>query len=104
VVGSFSTGTGRTRQRVVFVEFPAKGNYMVGFVTKDIPPGVMHPEGSIAVFIPTSPNPTSGALLFLPDASVVHTDMTTEEAFKIILSGGVIVPDRLRNTAPTLGP
>lgn len=100
VVGSFSTGRGRTRQRVVLVEFPAKGHYMVGFVTKDISPGVMHPEGSIAVFIPTSPNPTSGALLFLPDAAVQHTDMTTEEAFKIILSGGVIIPEGLKSVSP----
>ncbi len=103
VVATFSEGRKRIRQRVVLVEFPAKGNYMVGFVTKEIAPGAVHPEGSIAVFVPTSPNPTSGALLFLPESAVLHTDMTTEEAFKIVLSGGVIVPETLKR-APVMEP
>lgn len=96
VVDSFGVGRGKSKQRVVLVEFPAKGHFMVGFVTKEIPPGVVHPEGSLSVFVPTSPNPTSGALLFLPESAVQHTDMTTEEAFKIVLSGGVIIPDGMR--------
>ena len=56
----------------------------------------IHQEGTIAVFIPTAPNPTSGALLFLPESAVLHTDMTTEEAFKVVLSGGVIAPENLK--------
>jgi uncharacterized membrane protein len=96
VVEAFSAGKKEKRQRVVLVEFPAKGHYMVGFVTQELPPGAVHPEGTVAVFVPTSPNPTSGALLFLPESSVIHTVMTTEEAFKIVLSGGVIAPEGLR--------
>lgn len=98
VIDTFSTGRSRQRQRVVLVEFPAKGHYMIGFVTRDIPAGPLHPEPTLAVFVPTVPNPTSGALLFLPQSSVVPTMMTTEEAFKVVLSGGVIVPETL--TAP----
>jgi len=98
VIDTLSAGRSRPRQRVVLVEFPAKGNYMIGFVTRDIPAGPMHAEGSIAVFVPTAPNPTSGALLFLPESAVLPTSMSTEEAFKVVLSGGVIVPETL--TAP----
>jgi uncharacterized membrane protein len=93
VIKTLSSGTERSKQRVVLVEFPAKGHYMVGFVTRDVPAGVIHPEGTIAVFVPTVPNPTSGALLVLPESSVIATSMTAEEAFKIVLSGGVIVPE-----------
>jgi uncharacterized membrane protein len=68
---------------------------MIGFVTRDLPAGPMHDETTIAVFVPTAPNPTSGALLFLPESSVLPTAMSTEEAFKIVLSGGVILPETL---------
>jgi uncharacterized membrane protein len=100
VIDTFSSGSSRPRQRVVLVEFPAKGHYMVGFVTRDIPAGPLHPENTIAVFVPTVPNPTSGALLFLPESAVLPTPMTTEEAFKVVLSGGVIVPESLRPSLP----
>jgi uncharacterized membrane protein len=102
VIDTLSAGRSGPRQRVVLVEFPAKGNYMIGFVTRDLPAGPMHAEGTIAVFVPTAPNPTSGALLFLPESSVLPTSMTTEEAFKVVLSGGVIVPETL-TVAPRSG-
>ena len=101
VIDTFSASrSGGQRQRVVLVEFPAKGNYMIGFVTRDLPAGPMHAEGTIAVFVPTAPNPTSGALLFLPESSVLPTALTTEEGFKIVLSGGVIVPEALSVMRP----
>ena len=97
VVETFGSRRAREgRQRVVLVEFPAKGHYMVGFVTRDLPRGPLHSEGTIAVFVPTAPNPTSGALLFLPESAVIPTGMTTEEAFKIVLSGGSITPESLK--------
>src|SRR5262249_62214129 len=74
---------------------------MIGFVTRDLPPGPMHAEGTIAVFVPTAPNPTSGALLFLPESSVLPTSLTAEEAFKVVLSGGVIVPENLSAGPPS---
>lgn len=95
VVETFSAREGRDKQRVVLVEFPAKGHFMVGFVTKELEGSAIHPEGTIAVFVPTSPNPTSGALLFLAESAVIPTGMTTEDGFKIVLSGGVIVPEGL---------
>ena len=104
VVDTLSATTRRGRQRVVLVEFPARGHYMVGFVTRDVAAGLVHPEGTLAVFIPTSPNPTSGALLFLPESSVLATSMTTEEAFKIVLSGGVVAPEGLGRVQPESPP
>ncbi len=96
VVETLSAGNKRHQQRVVLVEFPAKGHFMVGFVTRDIPAGAVHQEGTLAVFVPTAPNPTSGALLFLPESAVLPTGMSTEEAFKVVLSGGVIAPEGLK--------
>ena len=104
VVDTLSATKGRQRQRVVLVEFPAPGHYMVGFVTRDIPAGTVHPEGTLAVFVPTSPNPTSGALLFLPASAVLSTSLTTEEAFKIVISGGVIAPEGLGRPFPLTSP
>ena len=104
VVDTLSATTRRGRQRVVLVEFPARGHYMVGFVTRDLAAGLVHPEGTLVVFVPTSPNPTSGALLFLPESSVLSTSMTTEEAFKIVLSGGVIAPEGLGRERPESPP
>lgn len=100
VMETFSAREGRERQRVVLVEFPAKGHYMLGFVTKEIPGPSLHPAGTIAVFVPTSPNPTSGALLFLPGTTVIATSLSAEDAFKVVLSGGVIVPEALGITPP----
>jgi uncharacterized membrane protein len=100
VVATFAATKGTQRQRVVLVEFPAKGHYMVGFVTHEMPGRELHPEGSIAVFVPTSPNPTSGALLFLPGTAVIPTSMSTEEAFRVVLSGGVIVPPGFGRGSP----
>ena len=100
VIDTFSQGRGKQTQPVVLVEFPAKGHFMVGFVTHDIPAGQIHPDGTVAVFVPTSPNPTSGALLFLAQDRVIHTSMTTEEAFKVVISGGVILPNGLGLTKP----
>ena len=103
VVETFSTHEGRERQRVVLVEFPAKGHYMIGFVTRELPGAGIHPAGTVGVFVPTSPNPTSGALLFLPESAVIPTMMSTEDAFRVVLSGGVIVPERL-GLRPTESP
>lgn len=102
VVDTFSAGQRERKQRVVLVEFPAKGHYMIGFVTHEMGPGELHPAGTLAVFVPTAPNPTSGALLFLPETAVLPTAMTTEEAFRAVLSGGVITPVGLRTISSNM--
>jgi uncharacterized membrane protein len=81
--------------KVVLVEFPRKGSYAVAFVTSKTKGEVQTKTGKdlINIFLPTTPNPTSGFYLAIPSADVISLDMTVEEAFKVIMSGGVITPD-----------
>jgi uncharacterized membrane protein len=83
-------------QKVVAVEYPRPGIYTIGFVTHEqvglqtASRGTM--SGSSFVFLPTSPNPTSGWLALVPDDDLVQLDMSVEEGFKLILSGGLVLP------------
>jgi uncharacterized membrane protein len=81
-------------RKVVMVEFPKKGNYALGFVTTydgwKIGPSELR---AFPVFIPTTPNPTSGYLLFVPETELIDTDLTVEWAMKVIISGGIVSPE-----------
>ena len=83
-------------QKVVLVEFPRRGIYGLGFVTARAWPGVeeMIGEPLISVFIPTTPNPTSGFFVMFPESEVRVLDMTVEEAFKALMSSGIVQPER----------
>jgi len=82
-------------RKVVLIEFPRKGTYAVAFVTSKTQGEVQAKVevDLINVFLPTTPNPTSGFYLAVPSSEVISLDMTVEDAFKVIMSGGVIVPD-----------
>ncbi|VAW37207.1 Uncharacterized membrane anchored protein Mext_4159 [hydrothermal vent metagenome] len=82
-------------RKVVLVEFPRKGTYAVAFVTSKTQGEVQNKVevDLINVFLPTTPNPTSGFYLAVPANEVTSLEMTVEDAFKVIMSGGVIVPD-----------
>jgi uncharacterized membrane protein len=79
---------------VVLVEFPRKGIFAVGFLTGTIKDALGNSFGK--VFIPTTPNPTTGFFELIPIDEVLQTGMTIEEAFKIIISGGIVSPDVLK--------
>lgn len=81
-------------REVVMVEFPQAGTYALGFVTGVTKGEVQRLTDSevINVFVPTTPNPTSGFLMFFPRKSVFYLEMTVEEALKMIVSGGIITP------------
>ncbi len=83
-------------QKVVLVEFPRKGVYCLGFVTARAWPGVEDAVGAplISVFVPTTPNPTSGFFVMFPEHEVKVLDMTVEEAFKALMSSGIVQPER----------
>ncbi len=85
-------------QRVVAVEYPRKGIYTVGFVTRDQTTlrvaGGVSPQGYTLVFLPTSPNPTSGWLVAVRDGDLLPLDLSIEEGVKLIVSGGLVVPSR----------
>ncbi|MBJ96139.1 MAG: hypothetical protein CMP23_16885 [Rickettsiales bacterium] len=81
-------------QRVVLVEFPRKGCYCLGFLTAEAWQGVQQAVGSalVSVFVPTTPNPTSGFFVLYPRDELRVLNMTVEEAFKAIMSSGIVAP------------
>ena len=75
-------------KEAVLVEYPRKGIYAIGFVTSQMEDGRM-----LSIFLPTTPNPTSGYLLFLPREEAIPLQMTIEEALKLVISGGAVAPE-----------
>ena len=82
------------KKNVVLVEYPRKGSWAVGFATKDNTGEITNKtkKNLVNVFIPTTPNPTSGFLLMFPKEEIIYLDMTFEEASKIIVSAGTSNP------------
>ncbi len=93
---------GSVFQKVVLVEYPRKGLLVVGFVTSGeqgiVQQTVKHKM--LAVFVPTTPNPTSGFLLYVPSAEVIPLDISVEDAMKMIISGGAYLPGKANSHAP----
>jgi len=86
----------------VLVEYPRKNIYVIGFVTAEQCDTVVAGD-FIGVFIPTTPNPTSGYLVFCSREEVVRVDMTIEDAMKLIISGAAYMPERGNTSAHTSG-
>ena len=80
--------------RVVMIEFPRKGQYALALVTGVTPGEVqdISPDRVINVYVPTSPNPTSGYLLFVPESELIPVSMSVDEAMKMMFSGGMYTP------------
>jgi len=83
------------QKSVVLVEYPRKGTWAVGFATKDNTGEITDKtkKNLVNVFIPTTPNPTSGFLLMFPKEEIVYLDMTFEQASKFIVSAGTSNPE-----------
>ena len=79
---------------VVLVEYPRKNTWVIGFVTGNTKGEVQSviPDDTANVFVPTTPNPTSGFLLFCPKAELHYLDMSVDEAVKLVVSGGIVTP------------
>ena len=87
--------------RVVLIQFPKNGHYCIAFVT-GVTKGEMQDlaqEPLIHVYVPTSPNPTSGYFLLVPEHEVTSVDMSVEEAMKLIVSGGLSGPSTSLSSA-----
>ncbi len=80
--------------RVVFVEWPREGSVAIGFVTGFLTPPDRD-ESIIIIYIPTVPNPTSGNIAFVPEGEILETDLTVEEAMKLVFSGGIVLPNEI---------
>ena len=80
---------------MVLIEYPKKGTWCIGFVTAPIKGEVLAKlgEGMMGVFVPTTPNPTSGFYMFAPKAELIDLGMSVEEGAKMIVSVGMVVPD-----------
>jgi uncharacterized membrane protein len=95
--------------RVVLVEYPRPGIYAIGFVTNESVAEIQYrtKEHTINVFVPTTPNPTSGFLLVIPRNQTTNLDMTVADGMKLVISGGAFspswTPPRVAN-APDPGP
>tara|TARA_B100000519_G_C14112872_1_gene376639 strand:+ start:36 stop:647 length:612 start_codon:yes stop_codon:yes gene_type:complete len=88
------TSSKSDKKTVVLVEYPRKGVYAVGFATKENTGEIRKKAGKelLNVFVPTTPNPTSGFLLMFPKDEVIFLDLTFEEASKFIVSAGSFNP------------
>ena len=88
------TKTDKEKKNVVLVEYPRKGSWAVGFATKDNHGEISKKTNKnlVNVFVPTTPNPTSGFLLMFPKDEVIYLDLTFEEASKFIVSAGTSNP------------
>ena len=89
------TKTNKEKKNVVLVEYPRKGTWAVGFATKENSGEISNKTNRklINVFIPTTPNPTSGFLLMFPKEDVIYLDLTFEEASRFIISAGTSNPN-----------
>lgn len=81
-------------RRVVLIEYPRKGIYQLGFVISETKGEVQEKtnETILNVFVPTTPNPTSGMLVFVPQEDTIPLEMSVAEAMKMVISGGAVVP------------
>jgi uncharacterized membrane protein len=82
-------------RKVVLFEYPRPGLYSVGFVTNELQGA--RSEAFVNVFLPTTPNPTTGFLLILPRADIVELALTAEDGLKLVMSGGAVVSDAGRD-------
>lgn len=84
----------RSFREVVLVEYPRRGIGAIGFVTGPTQGEVQErtDEDLVNIFLPTTPNPTSGFLLFVPRKDLIHLNMTVEEGIKLVISGGIVTP------------
>ena len=88
-------------RRVVLVEYPREGLFSVGFVTGQVGPSLQSDleQPLLSVFIPTAPNPTTGWYTLVPEGSVRELDISVEEAFRTIISAGIVNPDERETQA-----
>lgn len=90
------TGGGDHFRYAVILEYPRKGIYAVGFVTShtqdELREDIDFVGEMINIFLPTTPNPTSGFMLVVPKRDLIYLDMSVEDAVKLIISGGIVAP------------
>lgn len=95
LMGAIQSGQGGSFKEVVLVEWPHPGSFTLGFVaSKDCSWAVPGGHSMVAVYVPTSPNPTSGYVIMVEAARVQPVDLSADQALTWAVSGGVVVPAR----------
>jgi uncharacterized membrane protein len=91
-------------REVVLIEFPRREMWTIGFVTGRIEGEIqaLARDEMVSVLVPTTPNPTSGYLVFVPRREVVPLSLTVEEGIKLVVSGGIVTPSEHRPAPPAL--
>ena len=93
LLGVISLPSRQAFKRVVIVDYPRVGMKVFAYVT-----GSIKSKDGVeltSIFVPTTPNPTSGFLIYLSESEITETDMTLEEGTKLIISGGILVPEEI---------
>ena len=94
----------RSFEKACLVQYPRKDIWAIGFISTDakgeISASVHTTKGLTSVFLPTTPNPTSGFLLFVPKEDVIELDMSVEDAAKLVISAGLVYPNAKDPSAP----
>lgn len=95
VIETFATGNAQAFRKVILLEYPRKGLYTLAFITGATSAETIEKtEGEfVNIYVPTTPNPTSGFMLMLPKEEVVELEMSVEDGLKMIISGGVVTPE-----------
>lgn len=104
IVATFGSQNRNVFSKVVMVEYPRKGMWTLGFLTNKAQGEAQSAVGTDTwtVFVPTTPNPTSGFLLMLPRHEVVELEMSVGDGMKMIISGGAVVPPWPAQKTPEL--
>ncbi|WP_026476306.1 DUF502 domain-containing protein [Alkaliphilus transvaalensis] len=86
-------------RNAVLVEYPTKGLYTIAFITSDGTEEVVRKTGEdlVGLFIPTTPNPTSGMFIMVPRNNTIPLEMSVEDAIKLVVSGGIVKPGQKKN-------
>lgn len=94
-------------KEVVLVQYPKEGSWAIGFIANRVKGEMAQKLGDnyLGIFVPTTPTPTGGFLIYVPETEIIRLEMTLEDAVKIILSNGLVVPDdpRTNGIPPVIG-
>lgn len=98
----FGADSARPFKKVVLVRYPSEGRWAIGFLSGTAPAAILkHQPDAVSVFVPTTPNPTTGFLVIVPADLTVELEMTVDEAFTYILSAGAVTPEQALATQPS---
>ena len=96
--------TERSFEKACLIEYPRRGIWAIGFISTNAKGEVAYTAATtsplMSVFVPTTPNPTSGFLLFFPKDDIIELDMSVEDAAKLVISAGLVYPNPKDPTQP----